>query len=200
MDDERCSHGNGWDCAECLKLSRRESLDNTCDVCMDSTDFRRIAPCGHDNYCVKCLSQLTRCPMCQTRIDALLPMSAEALRPARPAQVAKRKRQVTLPFVQTKKRRLTDLLATGDVEPGDNLSVRGVDAPRGQLTADGKLVVPDWKGKRKVCTTPADFANEMCRRANIRKTDPQLAIIYHPPKGSKRLPKTLHHLQHHGYK
>ena len=62
----------------CLYLNFKENTHPeqehlpTCVICMDKKSHYAILPCGHICSCHECLVQITRCPLCNADITALM--------------------------------------------------------------------------------------------------------------------------------
>ncbi|KAK7583785.1 hypothetical protein V9T40_004748 [Parthenolecanium corni] len=44
-------------------------LEDSCTLCFDNKATVLLEPCRHSGFCLKCSKQLTRCPVCRTKID-----------------------------------------------------------------------------------------------------------------------------------
>lgn len=48
-------------------------VNNDCSICLDEPSDTIILPCYHNSICLKCSSELVKCPMCRVFITRILP-------------------------------------------------------------------------------------------------------------------------------
>ncbi|XKL59777.1 hypothetical protein PGB90_000793 [Kerria lacca] len=55
--------------AQFKQMQNINILEDSCTICVDSKATIVLEPCRHSGFCLKCSKQLSRCPVCRTKIS-----------------------------------------------------------------------------------------------------------------------------------
>jgi hypothetical protein len=48
--------------------------EDSCSICMEPTQrTKSLVPCGHSQFCLKCIPDLKECPLCRKKVDVIIP-------------------------------------------------------------------------------------------------------------------------------